>query len=144
MPTPSTPAQFAARQSLLVDTLGTQVTFYSPPASGEVAWPSGAVLDPNTGAPYDPTIEPSSGGEMGSASAMVGHYFGREDDEGEGGPIGIMPDTDGILIVEPDDYTAFASAAVECDVRGERYKISRKRARGLPGAWQWIFYVEAA
>lgn len=141
MPEPSID-QFAARQGALVDKLGTVVTFFTPPDPEDVAWPSGAVLDPHTETPYDPTIEPVSGSAT-SAAITVGRAVGGEADEGEGQAVGIMPDTRGLLIVRPEDYPTVASATT-CEIHGEAYKITRRRPRGLPGAEQYLLYVEAA
>jgi hypothetical protein len=142
-PSPSI-ERFAERQGFLVENLGTVVTFFTPADPEDVAWPSGTALDPNTNLPYDPTVEPASGGSGATSAAItVGRAVGGEADEGEGQAVGIMPDTRGLLVVEPDDYPQVASATT-CEIHGEMYKVTRRRRRGLPGAEQHLLYVEAA
>lgn len=50
-------AGFADAQGRLREAFAEPVVFIRPP---ELVWPSGTPIDPETGAPYDPTIDPVS------------------------------------------------------------------------------------
>lgn len=63
---------FREAQERLRDKLGADVTFRTPTPS---VWPAGTPLDPQTGRPYDPTVEPTSGGGFADAMIRVGLVF---------------------------------------------------------------------
>lgn len=54
---PPDPADFADAQQRLRDALGVDAVFLIP---GEPTWPAGTALDPETGRPFDPFIDPES------------------------------------------------------------------------------------
>lgn len=59
---------FRAAQQRLRDAMGTNVAFHTPVAP---TWPPGTPLDPQTGRPHDPTVEPLSGGGVTTTTIKV-------------------------------------------------------------------------
>ncbi len=65
-------AGFREAQARLREEMGVDVTFRIPVAA---VWPVGTPLDPQTGRPYDPTVEPQSGGSFTNVVKRVGLVF---------------------------------------------------------------------
>lgn len=65
-------AGFAEAQHRLRQELGIDVTFGIPVAP---VWPDGTPLDPETGRPYDPTVDPASGGGTTAVTKRVALVF---------------------------------------------------------------------
>lgn len=121
-------AGFSEAQARLRDKLGLDVRLLTPVAA---AYASGAVLDPTTGAPYDPRIKPTA---SGFASAMVratviADRLGTEDDT-ETNAAGIFSTKSVVLDIAVEDWPR-ASAATEFEVLDQRYEIRDTQPDGF-------------
>lgn len=126
-----------AQRRLRAET-GIDATFHIPVAP---TWPGGTKLDPETGRPYDPVVQPTTGGGFSDVTKKVGKAVGTLNDDNDT-PIGIMADAEGVLMVDVDDV-ASVGTATEVTVSNVRYKITQKRPRGLTRVMEWLFFVEA-
>jgi hypothetical protein len=127
-----------AQRRLRAET-GIDATFHIP---GTPTWPTGTKLDPETGRPYDPVIQPEDdSGDETDVPLKVGKAVGSLNDDNDS-PIGIMSDAEGVLMVDVDDVASVASAT-EVTISNVRYKITQKRPRGLTRVMEWLFFVEA-
>jgi len=128
---------FAEAQERLRIALGEDVAFHVPITP---VWPPGIEIDPQTQAPYDPTVDPISGG--GESDVLlhvlpVQRPIQRGDDVIEG-PYGVRQDeTIAFRMVEADHV--LAQDAVAATWRGIRYRITEIVDDGD----QWIAFGEA-
>lgn len=104
--------------------LGTEVTFRIPVAA---VWPSGTQLDPETGRPYDPTIDPISGGgyqDVVKTAALASVLIRRGAEAEIGGDVtgGIRRATNVAANVAAADHPDVAGAT-QFVVNGNNYKI---------------------
>lgn len=129
---------FQDAQRRLRAATGIDATFHIAEAP---VWPAGTKLDPETGRPYDPVIQPTSGGGFDDVTVKVGKAVGSLNDDDDT-PIGIMSEAEGVLMVDVDDVASVGSAT-EVTVSNVRYKITQKRPRGLTREMEWLFFVEA-
>jgi hypothetical protein len=118
-------------QVALIAKLGSDVEFFLP---AETVWPENAILDPETGTPYDPTVLPLS---SGFSSAVVRCGVSRrhpDKDDALATAIGDAIDTEGLLIVPLADYEeADLDEATEARVNGSLYEITQTESDGLGG-----------
>ncbi len=117
-------AGFKEAQQRLRDQLGVDVTFKIPTAP---VWPAGTPLDPQTGRPYDPTVEPQSGGGFTSVVKKVGLVFrpikvNVEDPVGDEVQGGIRHGESLALTISVADYAAVQNAA-QVNVEGTEYRV---------------------
>ncbi len=117
-------AGFKAAQQRLREQVGVDVTFRIPVPP---VWPPGTPLDPQTGRPYDPTVEPQSGGTFGSVVKRVGLVFrpikvNVEDPVGEEVQGGIRHGESLALSVSTADYPDIEDAA-QVNVEGTEYRV---------------------
>lgn len=139
-PEPPTPdlAGFRQAQGRLRSQFGETVVFIGP---GSVTFPPGTTVDPDTGRPYDPTIEPTAQvPDERLASATVAFRTAV----GEGGDataIGWVQDS---TVMLSSDLTASAAAAdaVDVEIRGRRYKITEMRPDGIGGLHRWVTWAK--
>ena len=133
-PTPDLTGYREAQVALIAQ-LGSEVEFFSP---SQVVWPEGAILDPETQEPYDPTVVPLSSG-FSSASVKCGIAIrsvglsrrGISDDE-HLTAIGEFEDGEGVLLVPIEDFEANdLDEATEATIYGERYDITQTEEDGL-------------
>jgi hypothetical protein len=122
-------------QVALVAQLGSDVPFFTPSA---VTWPAEAILDPETGEPYDPTVVPTSSG-FTSASVRCGIAVrpiglsrrGVADDEGWTA-LGKFEDGEGVLLVPIADFEDNdLDEATEAEIYNERYEVTQTDEDGL-------------
>lgn len=102
--------------------------------SGETAptWPIGTPIDPETDEPYDPTIEPTSGGVMTVIGtircSIVFRPMGLSrrgiDDDIQTTAVGNFEEGAVVLIADPDDY-ATVDTATQFDCHDETYIIAQ-------------------
>lgn len=116
-------------QVRLRSAFGKDVTFYTPM---ETEWPPGTVLDPESGRPYDPLIEPvASGFSSAVVKCNVAHRpvqgLGENVDETA---IGDIPVGECVLIMGNDDYASIADA-VAFDVLERNWKLKDARPDGI-------------
>lgn len=129
-PTPDLTGYREAQIALIAE-LGSEVEFFSPAA---VTWPEGAILDPETGEPYDPTVVPTSSG-FSSASVKCGIVLRSRPnvkDEEVATAIGPFEEGEGALLVPIEDYGANnLDDATEAVVYSERYDITQTEEDGV-------------
>ena len=123
-PTPDL-AGFRSAQQRLRDTMGVEATFKLPVAP---VWPAGTPLDPQTGRPYDPTVEPESGGGHTEVVRRVALTFrpikvNVEDPIGDEVQGGIRHGESIALSMSPADHAAVESA-VQVNLEGTEYRIT--------------------
>jgi hypothetical protein len=119
-------------QIALIAQLGSEVEFFLPAG---VVWPPEAILDPETGEPYDPSVLPVSSG-FSSASVKCGIAIrsrgGVAKDEEILTAIGPFENGEGALLVPVADYEANSlDEATEAVVYNERYDITQADEDGL-------------
>lgn len=128
-------AGFADAQSRLRNEFAEEVTFLY---REEFAYPPGTPLDPETGEPYDPTVEPIS---ASAASAVVGCNvaFSARGDEAQEGAGGLFEQTHVMLIADIAAASAIAPA-IEFDVRDARYKIEAQKPDGIGALQRYLVW----
>lgn len=117
-------AGFQEAQQRLRDLMGVEVTFKIPV---DPTWPAGTPLDPQTGRPYDPTVEPESGGGFDEVVKTVGLVFrpikvNVEDPVGDEVQGGIRHGESMALSVSVPDYADIQDAA-QVDLEGTEYRV---------------------
>lgn len=117
-------AGFKAAQQRLREHMGVEVTFRIPT---DPVWPAGAALDPQTGRPYDPTVEPESGGDFTNVVKTVALVFrpikvNVEDPIGDEVQGGIRHGESIALSMSVDDY-ADVSEAIQVNLQGTEYRV---------------------
>lgn len=127
---------FAAAQTELRDQFGEDIVFLQ---ETEVTFPPGTPVDPETGKPYDPAIEPTASGQA-SAVVKCNVAFRSANESVEFGALGITEATRIMLICDLDDRDVIEPAN-EFICREERYAISAQRPDGLgPTLQRWLVY----
>lgn len=113
---------FRDAQNKLVEALGEDVSFI---ILEDKVYAPGVPLDPETGEPFDPIIEPiSGGGETAIVLRVVPVEGGlRPNDETQVQPLGLVDTTEPSFIVLSGDYPLIEDA-VYVDHDGERYHIT--------------------
>jgi hypothetical protein len=135
-------AGFAAAQRQLARDLGVDAVFTIPP--GEPVWPPGTALDPDTGRPYDPFLEPESQDEETHVTVRC-TYASRPlvSMDPAATPIGSIDAGSAALIMDADLYPPVASAR-RVVVGQETYSIDLARHDELAGYDRMILYLEHA
>lgn len=123
-------AGFRAAQQRLKDYFASTVRFLLP--SQDTVWPVDTGIDPETGLPYDPVIEPVSGGDPVVVEKMAEVAYSPRpfSDEAEVSMVGFEESATVMLILDFADYPD-VKRATAFEVFGERYKITEFRADGL-------------
>lgn len=116
---------FRAAQQFLRDELGTEVPFHTPIAP---AWPPGTKLDPQTQRPFDPTIEPISGGGYTTVTvkvSMVARVIRTNVEDPLGGDVsgGLRRGESIAMGISVADYPAVQNATA-ATVAGIEYKLT--------------------
>lgn len=119
---------FLEAQALLRDKLGLDVRMLTPVTA---AYASGTVLDPSTGLPYDPRIQPTASGFASAIvrASVIGETLGTEDDT-ETNAAGIFSSKSVVLNITVGDWP-LASAATEFEVFEQRYEIRDAQPDGF-------------
>lgn len=147
---PITPdiAGFEAAQVRLREQFGQEVPFYFASAS---TYPDGTPMDPETGQPYDPTIEPIASG-MGSAlvpNVSVVHRpmgLSRRGIAGEEATtaVGVFEEGEAALIVGPDDFHDNSLDEADwCYVHEEEWEVTSwdADALGSNDTQRYVLYI---
>lgn len=104
---------------------------------GVATYPAGVPLDPETGMPYDPTIEPTASGA--SALVAVEWVWRSSSDASDAAAPGVFEKAHPMLIA-----ASAAGSAVEGMThfvgRGERYKIEATHFDGITGIDRLLIY----
>lgn len=139
-PTPDL-AGFAEAQDRLRAQQGEDVVFLQ---RAEVTFAPGVPLDPQTGRPYDPMVEPVASGQA-SATVRCGVAFRALSRSGQGageaaaGPIGFM-ETDHVMLNAPLAAASAIAGAVDFVLRGGRYQITAQKVDGIGGVTRRLIY----
>lgn len=119
----------------LRETMGRDVPFFTPTPT---TWPEGTAIDPQTGEPYDPTIEPISSGFTSAAvrALVVLPGAGVRADEVIAAAIGEVEEGRGVVVVGLDDWEAHdLEDATQVEIYDERWEIKQSDLDGVgPGA----------
>lgn len=121
---------FREAQVTLIAKLGSNVVFFKPTST---QWPEDAILDPETGEPYDPTVAPTASG-FASAVVRCGVVTStvRAVDDALVEAIGVVEEGEAVLLVPEEDYEeAELDDATEAVLYGERYVVSSRDERGI-------------
>jgi hypothetical protein len=134
---------FAEAQDQKRERLGSDVTFLS---KAQVTFPPGTPVNPDTGDPYDPTIEPVSSAQA-SAVVRCGVYFralvrgaGGEATAGAAG----WEEATRIFAIAPIDAKDEIADAIEMIFHNERFKIHTIKDDEVVGGYQRILIYGAA
>lgn len=123
-------AGYREAQLTLITKLGADVPFFTPVAQ---AWPPGTPIDPESGQPFDPSVEALSSG-FSSASVRVGvaiRPVGVNQDNMLSA-LGVMEEGKGLLIAPKAAYeNNNLAGATECEVHGERWTIEQADLDGI-------------
>lgn len=121
-------AGFSEAQARLRDKLGLDVKLLTPVAA---AYASGTVLDPSTGAPYDPRIKPTASGFVSATirATVIADRLGTEDDT-QTNSAGIFSNKSLVLDVAVEDWPR-ASGATQFEVLEQRYEIRDAQPDGF-------------
>lgn len=134
-------AGFAEAQDALRARMGVDAVFL---IRGEKTWPAGTPLDPETGRPFDPFLEPEV--DAGDAEIVVRcSYVSRpmQTQDPAGSPIGAIDRGNAALVVDPDDH-AMVADAYRVRVGAEVYDLQEWRWDNVGGMERWIAYLEHA
>jgi hypothetical protein len=135
-------AGFREAQGRLRTMLGVDAVFTVPP--GEPVWPAGTELDPETGRPYDPFLEPESVEE--AVEVTVRATFASRplaDADPAATPIGSIDTGSAALILAASDYPPVVNAR-RVMVGPETYSIQLARHDQIAGYDRMILYIEHA
>lgn len=133
-------AGFLDAQDRLRDKMGQDVDFMVRVAS---VWPGGTPLDEN-GEPYDPTVKPTSGGDLRPVTKRVGVMFKKASPLRPGADtqwetVGEFSGMDIILNLNGTDY-ADVRTAVQVWFNGLKFRIVEFKPGGLGGVDRWLVY----
>ena len=135
-------AGFADAQARLREQFGHDLTFYT---AGVPTWPPGVALDPETGTPYDPTIDPVDTGEaqaivrVSVVSRPLGLSRTGVSDSSERKAIGWVEEGGVVLIVDPDDWDQVENAT-EFTYADERYAVRQTDHDYLGPVERYLIY----
>lgn len=135
---PDIPA-FHDAQKRLNEALGEAVQFLTPQTP---VWPEGTELDPETGKPYDPLIDPESGGGYDATEVQASVALKAEIEDVDEGRSGYRPDEEPIFIIMAEDYASVAGATRVAWNEGE-FRITRFRPDSLQGVYRYLVLTEA-
>lgn len=139
-------AGFAAAQLRLRAYFGVDATFIVP---GADTWPVGTPLDPETGKPYDPFLEPSVAGDDVEVEVHCS-YVHRPFTPGLWGgldtpatPIGVVDRGIAGLILTPEQHDA-VDGATRVVIGAETWDVELWRNDVQFGLDRWLVYLEHA
>lgn len=141
MPAAPDTAAIADAQRRLRAAVGVDATFT---IAGEPTWPPDTPLDPETGRPYDPFLEPETPGDETAVTIRCSfvHRPLRSIDP-EATPIGPGDLGSAELIVDVDDYPA-VKGAQRVWVGADAWKVREWRYDIALGVERWLAYMERA
>ena len=138
-PAVDTPASnmdgFVAAQRKLRSQFGEEITFFGPPI---VTWPPDTPIDPQTGTPYDPTIEAVDNVSQ-EVRVKCNVVFTAAGPDVEFSAAGTTERTHVMLIADIDDAPAI-SPALEFECRGEGYRVTSQKADGIGGLQRYLVW----
>lgn len=131
---------FADAQDRLRDKLGMDVTFYGPVAA---IYDPDVPLDPETGAPHDPTIQPTASAAASAVvrCSIVQRPFGGRETQGEDSAEGWGSHNDVGLIMAAADGERLASA-VAFGYADHLFTIRTTMFDGIGDIQRWVVHGE--
>ena len=134
-------AGFVEAQETLRARMGVDAVFL---IRGEQTWPPDTPLDPETGRPFDPFLEPDD--PIADAVVVVRCSFVSRPVQSEdpaASPIGAIDRGNAALIVDVDSH-ALVADAYRVRVGAEVYDVQDWRWDSVAGMERWIAYLEHA
>lgn len=136
-------AGFRAAMEDARSAFGEPVSFHIPTPP---VWPAGTPMDEDTGMPFDPTIEPESGGgftDVVRNVLVIYHAIGGDLDAPQSSePAGLMKGESAVLDVGVPDYPAVQDAT-EATVGTTRYLVTDRQDDGILGRDRVLMFLEA-
>lgn len=134
---------FREAQERLRQNLGQEITFL---VSSEKVWPEGTAIDPESGEPFDPTIDPETGGDITEVvitCIVVSRLIrGEPNEAGIEGPQGVARGESAALIVGTADLVEI-EGATDFILNDITYGIQEITSDGLTGVDRYICFGEA-
>lgn len=130
---------FAGAQRKLRANFGEPITFLGPPVT---TWPPDTLLDPETGVPYDPVLEPTTTtNEQSVVCCNVAFKANRAgaSAESESTALGWLETGDMMLIADIQDRPLIDGKA-SFIARGEHWDIHATVADGIGGIQRYLVY----
>lgn len=121
--------------------LGQDVTFL---VRGTTTWPSGTRMDPETGRPVDPYVEPTSTDDaevVVRVTVVTRPLIGDPNDQSVSTPMGPFASDLIAFLVGADDFEPIREA-YEARCFDVAYKITDKRPDGIGELDHWIVFGE--
>lgn len=130
-------AGFVDAQVRLRTAFAEEVTFVWAPAD---TWPDGTVLDPETGKPMDPLVQPSSSTPHTlTVQANVAYRTVGTNGQSAETAVGTFEEGD-ILVIQASVAGTATEGAVEFIARGERWRVTRTVLDGIGGVQRHLTY----
>src|SRR4051794_19174096 len=122
---------------------GEPVDFHIPTPP---VWPAGTPIDEDTGTPFDPTVEPESGGGFTTVTRdvlVIYHAIGPGlEAPQQSEPAGLMKGESAVLDVAVPDYPDVQDAT-EATVKDTRYLVTDRQDDGILGRDRVLMFLEA-
>lgn len=132
-------AGFADAQRRLRQQFGQDLVWISYPES---EYPPGTEINPETGEPYDPEVQPINGGEVRtnvSCNVVSRQISGSGKDQVTKKALGWLEEGGVVFIVETSDYHLVRDAT-EVEYAGDRYTIRDDAHDFLGPVDRWLFW----
>lgn len=129
-------AGYAEAQHALRERFGERVDFLF---GASVTFPPGTAIDPETGQPYDPTIEPTSSAQVTASAWCTVAAKTSQQDPSQPGPLGFV-ETDQLMVATDLSASATIEGAREMIVRDERYLIEGMKPDGIAGQQRFLTF----
>lgn len=137
---------FAAAQRRLRESFGHDLRFYSP--GEDPSWPPGTQLDPETDLPYDPTIEPVTGGDevittvrCSVVSRPMGLSKSGVDGDAKLKALGWVEEGGIVIIVDIEDWE-YVRDATKVEYADETYAIRMRDHDYLGAAERYLLWAK--
>lgn len=138
-PTPNLD-DFQAAQERLMDQQGTPIVLLWPLPT---VWPAGTAVDPESGKPRDPWVQPvASGWGSAACSGAVAYRVAYRRFEERADAAARRQQQPGTIIIRDSDYQAFGSAATRAIVNGEPVEIEKWVPDGPGRVMRWLAPIE--
>lgn len=122
---------------------GEPVTFHVPVAP---VYAPGTPIDEDTGRPFDPTVQPESGGgfdDVVKTVLVIYHAIGPGLDAPQSSQaVGVLKGESAVLDVSLTDYPD-VEAATEVTIDGTRYAVEDRQDDGIMGTDRVLVFLEA-
>lgn len=127
-------AGFTEAQRRLRGGFGEDVTFYQ---RAELTYPPDTPVDPETGEPYDPTIEPTVETQPSATVNATVAFRSLSEDQEDTSALGQIERTHVLVVADITDRAQIDNA-VEFDWHGDRYKVESQKSDGIGGEQRFL------